>query len=402
MSKLLCSIALLIAVAAAPAFADTPPPITGDTAAQLAPMRDAVGVFDDAVHAGIITRAQADQGDALQLKRAAAFAGREVNRAELMSIEVPANGAPPEQHLTALQRAAGAVTFVNILWVLAIGVGALCFAFLFGSYVIDLLKLFKHIPLVVYEGVFYLSGLGLGAYGLTLGAGTADYVGLTGCLLFGGALVFSAKHHEAVAKKFNFSLICFIAWTGAALAYQSSMLGFIAVIALLGVLGFSVMATPLCYAIGFKDDAAVGKATSAAFGLLAVFAGVRIAGAHLPAVQIFERGALFMGSFVGYLGLLVASSKWYGGKQRNYALFQAVTILAGIGAIYVGSVFGISELQKIGGTFFVLYGLEKIFEIPAKSARGYAFIGLIAAAAIYAFCLYVKANPDSIRPFLFM
>lgn len=400
MSKILCTIALLIAAAAGPAYADTPP-ITGDTAAQLAPMRDAVTVYEDGVSAGILTRAQADQGTALQLKRAASYAGREVSKAELMTIDVPAGAVDCTQHLSALQRAAGFITFINVMWVIGILLGVGGFAVLFGSFVVDLLKALKNIPLVVYEGVFYLSGIGVGAYGLTLGAGISEYVGLTGCLLFGAALVFSARHRKTVAEKFNFSLICFLVWTAAALAYQSSMLGFISVIALMGVLGFSVMATPLCYAIGFKDDAAIGKATSAAFGLLIAFAGLRIAGKSVPAVQIFEQGALFMGSFVGYLGLLIASTKWYDGKKRNYALFQVVTVLAGIGAIGVGSIYGISELQKIGGTFFVLYLAEKTFEIPAKSVRGYAVLALLLGIAIYGFSLYVKANPDTIGQYLF-
>lgn len=392
MSKLLCCIAFMIAATAGPAHADdgTPPPITGETAARLAPLRDAVNALGRTAADGIITPAQADQGQAFYLRQATEIVGRPVSKDELLSVAAPTE-APA--HLTALQRAAGALTFINIICVLAIFLLVAGAAALFGSYIKDLLKLFTRIPLAVYEALFYLSGVALGAYGLTLGEGTAAYVGLTGCLLIGAAALFSAKHHKAFAEKFNLSLICFAVWTAAALLYQSSMLGFLAVTALLGVLGFSVMATPLCYAIGFKNEAAVGKATSAAFGLLAVFAGVRIIGAHLPVVQVFERGALFMGSFVGYLGLLVASSKWYDGKKSNYALFQVVTVLALIGAIAVGSIFGISELQKFGGTFLVLYGVEKMAEIPAKSLRGYAAVALLIGGAIYAFCLFVKANP---------
>lgn len=369
---------------------------------RLAAAKHGVIALQDSADAGIITRGQAEEGTKRYLSQAKEAAGKDVTVEELMAVPEPASAAAQPQ-LTALQRFAGLITFVNVLWVLAIGVGVASFAFLFGSFVKDLIKALKNVPLEFYEFTFYAGSVGLAVYGRTLSADVAPYVGLTGCLLFGAALLFTAKAHQSLKLGgAGVSAILFVAWTAAAVVYGSPMLGFIAVAALLSALGFSVIVSPLCYCIGFKDNAALGKATSAAFVMLALAVGIRVAKARVPALATFEDGALFLGSFVGYLGLLIASSRWYDGKDRNYVLFQVVTIVAGIAALFVGSVFGIGELQKIGGTFFVLYLTEKMIEIPAKSARGYAAVGLVASAVIFGFSMYVKSNPESVRPFLFM
>lgn len=306
--------------------------------------------------------------------------------------------AAPAQ-LTALQKFAGLITFMNVLWVLGIVLGVACFAFLFGRFVVTVLV---HVPLVFYEFLFYAGSLALLFCGRSLSPDTAPYVGLTGALLFGAALAFTAKAHKGLnlGPALASAILCLV-WSAGAIAYSSSMLGLIAIAALMSAFGFSALVTPLCYGFGFKDDAAVGRATTAAFAVLAVYVAARIVGKGAYPVGMFESGGLFLGSFVGYLGLLIASSRWYGSK-KSYVLFQIVTIAAGIAALLVGSVFGIGELQKIGGTFFVLYGIEKICEIPAKSKTGYAAIGLVASLAVFAFCWYVKSNPESLRPYVFM
>lgn len=401
MRKAIWGIAALLVILSAPVMAASPSAGPSEaTLRELKPVYDSILTIQATAEAGIITRAQADQGTAHYLKQAGRIAGAEMTVERLASLTYPESAAAAPPKLTALQRFAGFITFINVLWILGIGLGVVCVTFLFGSYVVELLKALKNVPLVVYEASFYGVGVGLTAYGATLSAAVGPYVGLTGCLLFAGALGFSAKQRKFAADKFNFAAILFVGWTAATLVYGSSMLGFIAVGALLAALGFSAMMMPLGVIIGFKDEASLGKATTAAFCLLALFGGLRVLDARLPFLQVFERGALFLGSFVGYLGLLIASSRWYDGKRHHYVLFQVVTIAAGIAAIALGSIFGIDELQKIGGTFFVLYALEKLIEIPAKSARGYAVVGLCAAAAIYGFCLYTKSHPETFRAYL--
>lgn len=406
-SALVFAFALLLVSGIARAQFPATPPADPQVAARIATLKLNIGTLSDLEASGIITGTQADEGRRRYVGLASEIAGRPMTIEEIMAAPEPSYAAPTAppapRELTALQRFAGLITFVNVLWVLGIAVGVLSFAFLFGSYVKDLIRLLKDVPMVFYEVVFLGGSLGLLFWGRTLSPGVAPYVGLTGCLLFGAAMLFTAKAHKGLnlGGALLSASMC-LAWSIAALMYGSSMLGFIAVAALMSAFGFSILVSPLCYCIGFEDDAAVGKATSAAFTVLIAYVCVRVFGLDASILGIFESGALFLGSFVGYLGLLIASSRWYGSRNRNYVLFQIVTVAAGIAALLVGSVFGIGELQKIGGTFFVLYLVEKLFEIPVGSKRGYAALGLVASAAVFGFCMYVKSNPDSIRPFLFM
>lgn len=380
--------------------AQAAPPDTSATA-QLSAARRSVIALQESAERGVITRSQADEASRPYLDQAAQSVGHPVTVEQLVSMPDAAASAASEPQLTGLQRFAGYITLINVLKTLGAALGVLCFTILFGSYVVDLIKALKNVPLVVYEVIFYGLSLGLLFYGKTLSAENAPYCGLVGSLLFAGAMAFSRKMRKFVDDGFRFFGILFIVWTTAALVYGSSMIGFIAVTALLGALGFSVAAGPLCYCIGFKDEAAVGKATSSAFVILAAFVGMRVLGKHVAALAPFEFGALFMGSFVGYLGLLISSSRWYDGKRANYVLFQIVTIVAGFAAIGIGSVFGIGELLKIGGTFFVLYILEKTIEIPAKGVRGYAAVGLAASVVLFAIGMFARSNMDMVAPYLF-
>src|SRR5690606_30204777 len=83
---------------------------------------------------------------------------------------------------------------------------------------------------------------------------------------------------------------------------------------------------------------------------------------------VFGSGMLFVGTFVYHCGLLIVSSKYYLREiDGHYWSLQAVTVLSGIAALYIGSVYELGMLRGISGTFFCLYVLEKYFEIPWKN-----------------------------------
>jgi len=226
------------------------------------------------------------------------------------------------------------------------------------------------------------------------------YIAFTGCLFLAGAIILSAHLRNVDPSELRFFTILFVVFTPMAILHDSSWIGFLSVGALMGMLGFSMAVTPLCYAIGFKDEDSVGIGTAAAFYVLIAFVLYRIFLPTAPYVHVFESGALFLGSFVGYLGLLIISSKWYE-TDRNYAFKQLMTIGAGIAALYIGTVFGIGELQKIGGTFFALYLIEKVIEIPVDSARGYAVVGLMISGTIYGIFYFTKLYPEQIAPYMY-
>ncbi len=365
---------------------------------QLIAMRNSILTLEDNVSAGIITPSQKEQGVKRYLEQASQVLGRTLSQKELFSVQA-SDVAAPAIKLTPLQKFSGLITVVNVLWVIAIFVGVLCGIYLFGDFLVNIMR---GVPVEVYEGLLYIFSIGLAMYGRLLEPGIGPYVGLTACLLFAGGLSITMIAHKLNNFMVQFWAILFVTWSAVAIVYQSQMIGFIAVGALMALLGFSVIVMPFVVVLGFEDEDSLGKATAAAFAILLLYTASIVFNFQMSWAKVFQNGALFLGSFVGFLGLDIASTRWYGRRNRNYALFQLIAILAGIFAIYVGSVYGIGELQKIGGTFFVLFLLTKLSEIPVESRRGYAVLGLFSSALIYGFCVYVKSHPGVFGPYLFL
>ncbi|MDB5194031.1 MAG: hypothetical protein JWN50_45 [Parcubacteria group bacterium] len=303
--------------------------------------------------------------------------------------------------LTGLQKFAGFVSWMNILRVFAIAGGVVCIGFLLFRWFGWLIEIFALIPVQVYETVGYAASIALVVWGHSVSETNRMWPVLGGSLLFGAMVAISAQIHlknrinPPIAQLYG---LLFVAWGAIALYYNMPAIGFIAVGALMGALGFSGAVIPMGYAIGFKDNDSLCRATSAAFAILAAYVGLKVSNTSLP-IKVFESGAFWIGSFVGYLGLLIASSRWYG-NQRSYPIMQVVTIVLGMAAIGAGSVFGISQLLGVGGTFFVLYLIEKPFEIPNASATEYAVIGLFVCACLGGGVWWAQNHMDLIRPFL--
>lgn len=372
------------------------PTYSPDVAHKLVELRIKMVGLEEAAKSGVIAKGQLEAGTTQFLGEASKFVGHPMTLVELSTVSDPGGSTA---QLTAVQRFAGLITFANTLWVIAILGMVLFGTILVGSLVVDLIKVILHVPAVFYEVLFYLLGAMVVVYGHMQQASTKPYIGLTGCLFLAGGIGLTKHLHKN--RNFTEAMVAGILtviWTPIALWYGSSMIGFIAVLALFVSLGFSGFMDRLTIGVGFDDESALGRATTVAFLLLAGFVGVRIAGTNVWVLDIFEFGALFLGSFVGYLGLLINSTRWYGSRRYGWVAAQVVAIVAGVAAIGIGSIFHIGELQKIGGTFFILYLLEKVIEVPVESLKAKAGLGLVVSGAIYGICMYVKANPETVRP----
>lgn len=309
--------------------------------------------------------------------------------------------APTCPELTTLQYLVGFVTLTNILMVFAVVIGVGSFSYLLFRWFSWLLEIFLHIPVQVYEVLGYTIAIGLMISGYWLSPTNEVWTSLVGSLFLAGMLMITGAIHNLSTNYERFFGTLFIVWAVIALFYQNPYVGFIAIGALMGMLGFSAAVIPCGYIIGFRDDDALARATSAAFLILIAFVVLRVIGDTLPYAHVFEQGALWLGGFVGYLGLLIASSRWwYERGTGEYIIMQVVTILLGITALAVGSVFGIPQLLGIGGTFFALYLIEKPFEIPVKSATTYATISLLVALVVGGCVWLAQNNMELVQPFL--
>ncbi len=348
---------------------------------------------------GVLTHVEAEKSIAYYLAQASKEAGHPLTLDEILAMPDPA-----PQQLTPLQEFAGAIDFLRVIMVLGIIAVAGAVSYLFKYYVKKLLHVLRSVPIVVYEVVFYAASVGCGIGGWVLPEPIHNDIGLLACLLFAAALGFSASYRRHLAHTFLFSILLFLVWAPAAILFKSSLIGFIAIGALISALGFNELVKIAFESLRFRQKTVLENATFAAFLVLALFIGLRVLGALIPALAVFEFGALFLGSLLGFTGLLILSNCWYYSRSHweRYWGFQIVSIVAGLGALFFGSVFQIGELQKIGGTFFVLYCLAKICDIPTKSRP--AFSLLIAAVGIISicFCWFALAHQELFQQWLFL
>lgn len=358
----------------------------------------AIAVIDEMGKLGEITPAQQNTAVDRHLAKAREVAGKHLTVEAIAKLQSQTSRVTEEiDQEPFFKRVLGLDTFMGIVLIIVGIIGIICL-------IIILVKI--NLPVEFYEAAGYaLSGFLL-IYGNTCSESVRDFVTFPGAFLGCGMLVASIAIHR-LGEKFTsvayFSVITVFLATCAILTHNS-ITGFVTAIALMSALGFSVITLPGCYVIGFddrdgKDKAVLARATSAGFLLILVFGLLRVLGSTTSAAHLFESGALWMGSFVGYLGLLIASSRWYDG-HKNYILKQVVVLMAGVGALFFGSVFGISELQKIGGTFFVLWMVEKFLEIPAKSLVGHCTVGLVTCGWVYIIALFIKAHLGVLAPYL--
>ena len=271
--------------------------------------------------------------------------------------------------LTVAQRIVGLITFGNIALTAGI-LGTVGFL----AWLLYLIR----IPAALYEIAGYAASIGLVVFAekIPLGIDPA-FTAFAGCIGFGAMLCVSGILHEWKEDYAGYCMTLAVLWAIVAMGYKSELIGFFSVGALFGALGFFVQSYPFMTVIGFDDEDALNRATGAAFLLLAAFVGLRIAGNVNPYVGLFSYGAYLIGSLVGFTGLLILAYEGCSQEGRGYIARQIPIIVASVAALFFGSVLAIPEIQKIGGTFFGLYLIEKVCDIRTEDQVGYALKGLV-------------------------
>lgn len=299
-----------------------------------------------------------------------------------------------------LQRIQGVFTLSNIIWIFSSILLVISLGGLINLYVWPLLK---SIPAIAYEVIAYLAGLGLVVGGYWLKPPLGEYLAFPGCLAFLGLWGLSNYLHpkslNRLYQKLNTDgyylgcLLMTVSWSAIAILYESTAIGFIAVIALEAYLGFLIVGFPGTYLLGFKGRSLLKRAVVSSFLLLTVYLTGRLSSIQLPYFSIFSPGVFFVGTFVYFLGLLIWSSKRYAQSKIEYQILQPVTILSGAIALSLGTMQMIPQLQGIGGTFFFLYVIEKYFELPwSKQTVIWATFGF--SALLFGSAWLMKQYPE--------
>jgi hypothetical protein len=379
-----------------------------------------------------MTPSEADRAIAFYVAQASQLVGHPMTAQQILAVpDLP----PPS--LTPLQEFAGAITFLNVMLVVAITAVGGAFIYLFKHYMRILFRILAHVPVLVYELTFYAASLSSALIGWWLPVPMHQSLALLACVLFAGALAFSVSYRRALAHIFIIAMILFLVWAPMAMLFASPFIGFFAVGALLAALGWNDVVLWAINELGARVHARFSQqlehAALAGFVVLALFVSMRVLGGFVPLLAVFTLGTVFLGSVFGFGSLLLLSDRWHyrrsttsverregetddehtarweeaRRRERNvhrkqFWGFQIVSIVAGIGALFFGSVLHISELQKIGGTFFVVYLLVKLAEIPTRSRLMFAWLVVGIGALTVGFCWFALAHAELFRAWLFL
>ena len=116
---------------------------------------------------------------------------------------------------------------------------------------------------------------------------------------------------------------------------------------------------------------------------------------------MFETGTFWVGSFVGFLGLLILSNKWYSGRGKtNYGMLQFVTVASYLAAVAFGLIFGINALTGIAGTFLVFYLAAKVIEIETHSMIGFGTKLIVVGGIIFFAWHTAMQNEEVVKNYL--
>ncbi|MDW9478933.1 hypothetical protein GOB57_09595 [Sinorhizobium meliloti] len=302
--------------------------------------------------------------------------------------------------LTTLQVAAGFVTWLNVLKVFALVLGATCFVFLFGRFASYLLLLFAIVPVVAYEAL----GFGLSA-ALLVGAAYVDpklvtWMIVPGGLLFAGMLALSAKLRK-IDRSERLLLDVTLVWGAVALFYGNEVAGFGAVISFMAFMGFSVLVTPLAYAVGFDDQKAVNRAGGAALLVCCILVVEGWLTSGISQIDVFRTGMEWLGPFVFALSILINSNRWFIDIEKYSYIGRQVMAAAALFALMtVGSVFEIEAMLNVGTGFLILFVLEKPTEIRHRSLTHLAFTGLLLSVLVGSGVFCAQTHPELIVSWL--
>lgn len=346
---------LLLVLGAAPAWADDPAPV-GSRAEALAQVRRRVEALDALAAREAAPPALLDEARRLDLALAEAVAGAPLDLEALRAVRDP--GRAPTL--------GGWLSFVHVVWAVASLLVVVAGGWLVARHLLPWLH--EASPRLLEALLWLLCG------GLVVGAGwcpveARSWVALLGCLGSIGAAAYShaRRGHDRTREPLvRWSALLCVAWGAAAAAHESRLLALLSVLAYMTALGFSVVVSPLCVFVGFRRRSAIPAAMGAALVLTVTFSAASITGARVPwlgaYVPIFEPAASFVGTFVWFLGGLIVCSRHH--RSPNAWAVQGLFLASAAAALLVGSVWGLPYLEKVAGTFFALWLIEKYLELP--------------------------------------
>lgn len=305
--------------------------------------------------------------------------------------------------LSTLQKAVGFVTWQGFIQLLAIGLGVTGFTYLTRGIFAKLfnMKWLQNFALYTFTFLLYFGPIGLLIFSIYIPVEYRLWGALTGALLLPGCIGLVKASFKIKINAVTWSALLMSAWGVSAIVYNSPEIGFLAVGALLSLLGFSVIVEPFCYAFGFNSKQQLLRGTIAGLLISGIYITLQISGlSDIPMVKVFKDGALWLGTFVGFTGLLVASSRWYTDTLRGYIVNQIIMIVFSLGFLSLGMLFAMHELTTLVGAFFILYLAAKPIEVKVKNQSVIGLMLLCSSGILAAVWYWIKSNPELVTQYL--
>lgn len=300
--------------------------------------------------------------------------------------------------LNALQRWAGYLSWLGFfkgLGVVIFGAGVL---FFFGGIIVDLVYHLRQLL----EVIAYGASAALIASGYWVSADYLTWTVLLGCIIFMGSIFLTIFIHDFKGDDPKpVAAILMVVWGAVAIYYNMTEVGILATLALMTLLGFSVIVGPLSYSFGWNDESAMPSGTAAALMVLGAFLAQKAFFPNAPAyVQVFAPGAFWAGTIVAFTGLLIMSSRFYRRFDGGYFPMQIITVAIYLAGIATGMILNINPLAGAAGVFLTLYLAAKPMEVPKKSLAGFGLALMCSGAIMFGAGWFAMQNLDKVKPYL--
>eukprot|EP00929_Paragymnodinium_shiwhaense_P117262 TRINITY_DN8767_c0_g1_i1.p1 TRINITY_DN8767_c0_g1~~TRINITY_DN8767_c0_g1_i1.p1 ORF type:complete len:329 (-),score=34.23 TRINITY_DN8767_c0_g1_i1:328-1314(-) len=254
----------------------------------------------------------------------------------------------------------------------------------------------------VWEALAHVASFVLVTQAARMQTGPSTYVALSGLGLCAAAWKYSFSLHSASKLRevvpLEYGLVAALCIPHA-IMHQSGLIGYGAVAAVLGCLGFSAAAYPFCYCVGFASEAAMERTcVCTALGLVA-FQALSIAGVNRAWLLPFSSAVSVLGGIGHYLALLITSNAYYypghsrsrGGRDSVYAKANFLMLGSLLASQAYGHIYGVKSLANTSTTFAVLWVLDKVRELKGLNAWFLVFGGSVIT---YYAALWLHAHPD--------
>ena len=299
--------------------------------------------------------------------------------------------------LSTLQIWAGYLSWIGFFKVLGASIFAAGVLFFAGGAIV---KLIYHMRLLL-EVVAYLASAALIGSGYWVSHEYLTWTVFIGCLLFMGSVFLTLYIHEIKGDDpKGLAAIFAIIWGAVAIYYEMPEVGTLTMLAVMTLLGFTVVVDRLSYGFGWHEEASIPPGTTAALIILVAFVLQKLLAPTAPAfVQVFASGAFWSGSIVAFTGLLILSSKWYA-ERGTYFPMQIIAIMIYLAGIAAGMILHINPLAGAAGVFLVLYLAVKPMEVPESGLMGFGLALMTSGGIMFGAWWFAMQHLDITKQYL--